>query len=310
MSVRGLESRHSWDGGVVILNKLDTFPRFKATKIEGLTSLGDAEDNRDARQSGIGEIPRRSYRRGKTVVYTGRVEDSTLDGMRAYSDALRAAFANLNDERQMAVVPHPSYPDQSSYFFKARPLIVDIPDEQGSPHNFNHGNRRDAIIGMRLSDSRIYSTQLVSGTTSAPAQGTGTSLPWTLPVTLTASSQPVAPGVVTNPGTAPSPPIIDVYGPVTNPTILNVTLGLQLVFQGLSLANGEYVRIDFAKRTIVRSNGQSVRSALVRSSSTWWKPGAQDGSPGIGPGAQTIQLTSADLALPARADISFYPAYW
>lgn len=157
VAIWGLEARHTWNGAVM-LNDLTSFPRYKLDRISGLTALGDSEDVRELAVGRLGEVPRRSFRRGKTITYEGRIQAQTLEEMREAEAALRAAFADQLTERRMIVTPHPSYRTGSRYF-RARSLALEIADEQGSPFNITRGFQRAFVLSIRSSDPRYYDSE-------------------------------------------------------------------------------------------------------------------------------------------------------
>lgn len=106
-----LEGTHSWNGGAVVLNDLDVWPRFELSRITGLGSGGDIDDRRVERQGRKGETPKPALRRGKTVAYEGEIRARTLLELRRAEAALSAAFDPLTYggllEGQMVSAPHP-----------------------------------------------------------------------------------------------------------------------------------------------------------------------------------------------------------
>lgn len=54
---------------------------------------------------------------------------------------------------------------------------------------------------------------------------------------------------VTNGGTVPTFPIVEVYGPITGPAVYNVTTGKVVSFPGLSIGAGDYLEVDMRRET-------------------------------------------------------------
>lgn len=106
-------------------------------------------------------------------------------------------------------------------------------------------------------------------TSALTAGGGGFVIPLTLPTTFTASSGGTS--TVTNNGDFYAYPKLRVYGPITNPNVINSTLGQRLVFSG-SIADGDYWEIDLFEKT-VRLNGLTSIRALTVASSSWFKLG-------------------------------------
>jgi hypothetical protein len=130
------------------------WPRYKLTRVSGLHSLGDPQDNRDLLVGRIGEISRLSKRRGKTVVYEGTITARNLLELRTAEQDLRAAFFDLDFEGRMDVAWHEDNAEFAAIapkFYEARPLACEVIDEQGSAH-FN----RPFVLSLRMSDPRYF----------------------------------------------------------------------------------------------------------------------------------------------------------
>lgn len=106
-----LEGTHSWNGGAVVLNDLDVWPRFELSKITGLGSGGDIDDQRVERRGRKGETPKPALRRGKTVAYEGTIHARSLMELRQAEGDLLAGFDPLVYggllEGEMVSAPHP-----------------------------------------------------------------------------------------------------------------------------------------------------------------------------------------------------------
>lgn len=73
---------------------------------------------------------------------------------------------------------------------------------------------------------------------------------------------------VTNLGNYPTPPVFEIYGPVTNPVIDNDTTGESITTEGLELTSTDVARIDVVNRTF-EVNGVS-RPDFIDASATDW----------------------------------------
>jgi Phage-related protein len=104
--------------------------------------------------------------------------------------------------------------------------------------------------------------------------------------------------VIPNLGNTLAYPIVDIYGPCTNPGIANGTR--KLVFNGLSLGSNEYVEIDFAKRTAITNTGGSAYS-LLDDNSQWWV---------LDPGNNTVTYSAFSASSPSLARIRWRNAYF
>lgn len=80
-------------------------------------------------------------------------------------------------------------------------------------------------------------------------------------------------------GTISAAPQIDVYGPCTSPSIELVGTGQNIVFTGLTVADGNFLRVDLSARTVYLNGDPTLSeySALDFTVSSWWAlpPGQQ-----------------------------------
>ena len=124
-------------------------------------------------------------------------------------------------------------------------------------------------------DPRMYADAESSSSTSLPSGGTGLSWPLTWPLnwgTITNSGLAVA----DNAGNYPAPVTIRVDGPVTNPSVENLTVG-KTVELLLTVAAGDFVLIDPNERTVLL-NGTASRYSALTAASEWWllEPGVNE----------------------------------
>jgi hypothetical protein len=97
----------------------------------------------------------------------------------------------------------------------------------------------------------------------------GMSFPMSFPMSFDPGLVPGA-ALITVGGTVPVSPVIDVYGPCSDPLVRVVNTGAQVRLRG-DIAAGDFVRIDTAARTILRNNdpNYSVYGQLDFASSSW-----------------------------------------
>lgn len=139
-------NRRSDDLGV------DVFPLFKVEHISGLMGGGESGDRRDNKVGGQGEIPRRSFRRGKTITYEGLTQATTRAGLRQAEASLNASLDDQMGEGLMIVTPHPLYDGSGAYrYFSARAITCEIDDEiTFSPNRpKTRGHESPFVIALR-----------------------------------------------------------------------------------------------------------------------------------------------------------------
>ena len=129
--------------------------------------------------------------------------------------------------------------------------------------------RRPFMVTLRASSPLLrsrHSTSLTAAvgtpTLTFPGGGTGLAFPVTGGLVFG-----TALGVATNLGFAPEYPTIRFTGPLTNPSIVNVTNNTRVVVKG-AIATGEYLDIDCDRRTVKDHNGAN-RYDMIGLENTW-----------------------------------------
>jgi hypothetical protein len=151
-------------------------------------------------------------------------------------------------------------------------------------------------------DPTIHSQELATVTVEAGATAGDSGL--TSPLTSPLSSGQGATGqaLVENLGNRPAWPVLTLEGPMSNPSILNLTTGDELVLEYV-LLTGETLVIDTnPRRRTIRLNGTGNRySALVFASSSW--PHLAGGT------VNDIRLSASTFSAPAKLTISYRHAW-
>jgi hypothetical protein len=307
MGVPGLNGIHTWNDGVA-LNDLSVWPRYRLLRIPGLHTRPEMEDTRDQPAGRLGEIARRAILRGKNLVYEGVLEARNQDELEQARDALLAAFTTTTEGRMSITRADGSDP----FFYTARCTALDPPEElpdAAALHRSTYGYERAFTLGLRLSDPRFYSDPAKGPLqTGAVVPQAGTPLPWRLPVALIAPGAASGVVVVTNAGTAPADPVVEMHGPALTPAIVNDRLGLQ-VRLALSLAAGQFVRVDFRDRSLLLGGSEDVGALLDRDATTWWDD-ADLSQMGLQPGDNPLRYSADGLQDPAFATVTFNDAWW
>jgi hypothetical protein len=134
------------------------WPRWEIKQLTGLSSKGEPEDNRDRPPGAPREIPRRSVRRGKTVVFEGILKCRDLFELREAEALFDAAFQDIEREARMDSFWHPlllaarpAFAAVPPKFWEAKPLTADIIDRQEGQEFW-----RPFVLGLRMSDARYF----------------------------------------------------------------------------------------------------------------------------------------------------------
>lgn len=126
------------------------------------------------------------------------------------------------------------------------------------------GNLRKAQAAWSA-PAGVLEDAVPSQITLSPSGGTGEggrSYDRTFPQAYSPGLVPGA-ALVTVGGNIDGTPILDMYGPCTNPGVLVVSAGQRVAFTGLTVAAGDFIRVDLAARTATL-NGNPNQSRLNR----------------------------------------------
>jgi len=127
--------------------------------------------------------------------------------------------------------------------------------------------------------------------------GGGFTLPVTLPIVFDAGIGGSA--TVTNNGDAPAFPVITLTGPLTNPRIINTTLG-RYIELNYTLPAGQTIEIDMLNKTIIQGGVTNRLSKKTDDSQWWW----------LDPGANVIQLRTNSVGESGTATVVHRHTYY
>lgn len=159
-------------------------------------------------------------------------------------------------------------------------------------------------IGLTSLSPYLYGLDSVSGVSGLPSSSGGMQFPYHFGGTGVSSSSWMwsenvvsSQVVLDNVGTAPSPVMIRIDGPVVNPQIVHVRSGHVMAF-AMSLGSGHYATINGVTHEILIDGTDPARGRVVRRE---WSQ-AEPGSNGWG-------FNASEYSATARMTVSFYPAY-
>lgn len=123
-------------------------------------------------------------------------------------------------------------------------------------------------VPLLADDPRKYGLNPDPTIVTLPSFGGGLTLPqtppWTLPVRISGGSGPA-----TNHGDMPAPWTAVITGPITTPTITNITTDRRLGIN-VALGDGDTLTIDSRTQTVIL-NGTASRAGLITRGSTWFE---------------------------------------
>lgn len=159
-------------------------------------------------------------------------------------------------------------------------------------------------LGLTSLSPYLYGLDSVSGVTGLPSSSGGMQFPYHFEETGGSLSswqwsENVISGQValSNVGTAPSPVMIRVDGPVVRPQIVHVRSGHVIAFD-MSLGIGHYVTINGVTHEILIDGTDPARGRVVRRE---WSQAE--------PGMNVWGFNASEHSATARMTVSFYPAY-
>lgn len=107
---------------------------------------------------------------------------------------------------------------------------------------------------------------------------------------------------VTNGGEVPSYPVVEVYGPITAPSIFNVTTGKVVSFTALTIAAGDFLEVDMKAETVELNGSPDVNliGKLDVASSEFWA---------LEPAVNAIRLSGSAFDAATKARVKWRDAY-
>lgn len=275
------------DAGV-ILNGTASLPFVDVENVKGLDSATFRTTERD-HEGDDGGFMDAEYEKGRDIVLDGTIYASG-DAMETYLDSLKENWAPSKVQ-----VP---------FYFKApgvneRLLFVKPLGIRYDWSSFRRTNQAPVQFGAYAEDSRIYDSTLLMATLPLGAtvfSGFGFNLGFNFGFGGVSSLNDAV--LVVNGGNRPTPPVIRINGPIDNPRLISDTANREMLFQGLSLAVGEYVDVDMKNKTVKLNGTTNRRNTLV--SPTWFF---------LEKGTNTLRLRATSSDSSAYATVNYRPAW-
>jgi hypothetical protein len=241
------------DGVGVVLNPVDPIPPFvDITKVTGLDSAPFRSTTRD--HEGVdGGFMDAEFEQGRSIVLEGQaiVNDSTQ--VETFLDSLKGNWA----PQRSLVKFYYKAPGVSERLLMVKPLgvryDVDALRRVGST---------DVQFQCFAEDPRIYDSSLVVATVNQGVAVTvGMGFPLGFNIDFGGNASPDFTNA-TNLGNRPTPAVITIPGPVTNPRIYNDTTGDELRFN-ITLEAADTLVIDLYYKTVMLNGTANRRSTLA-----------------------------------------------
>jgi len=247
-----------YDDGVILNDSaVAGQPFIDINKVTGLDSADYRETKRD-HEGADGGFMDAEFETGREITLEGTVY-SNGTSLQSLLDDLKSNYAPV----QLPVPFYFSTESNEIRYLNVKPL--------GVKFDWDSSRRlgtTDIKIRVFAEDPRIYSTTTVSSTMGISTINTnGFSFNLAFNMSFGGSSAVGAGQYFLNSGNRPTPATLTIAGPVTNPVIINDTIGVSLTFS-IDIASGETLVIDLANHT-VRLNGVTNRRNTLLSP-TWF----------------------------------------
>lgn len=148
-------------------------------------------------------------------------------------------------------------------------------------------------VGLVAPDPRKYAVTQRSLTAGLvpPGPGGGLVVPFAVPFTLHASAPPGI-AVATNGGNFESPPVVVITGPVSGPTLANLTSGHVVTWSGLTLNAGDRLVVDFLNRQgFLNPTAASTTPGIPSTGGTYWPADINSAWWELAPGDNEVQYS-------------------
>lgn len=250
--------------------------------------LGAIRSGDVARPRDHGMIAGTDFLSGRTIDITLGVAGASDPDLDAKMASLSMLSANMGKTEIPLVF---QLPGQGKRRVNARLRRRSFPVDIG----YNKANIVQVLMRFEATDPRIYDNALSTLNISLPTSSGGLGWPVSWPLAWGSSTSGLNNAV--NAGTFATRPIVTFVGPLTSPSLQNVTTG-QTWISTFDLQSGDTLVVDFDQRTVLL-NGTASRYSYLTSSSVWWElpPGTSQLLLGAaaGNGSATVSWRSAWL---------------
>lgn len=252
-------------------------------EIEGLLSSPDIRSGDYSKLSRNGMIPGTDRYSGRAVNLNLLIDHYDETSFGDAISALSSAFSAPIDSALPLTFTIRGVASGQTARLYVRPRKLNLPIDF---EYFNGASYAD--IQLFATDPLIYSDDELTATITLAQDPGGMTFPLVFPLVFGGGGS-YGSAIVTNDGNADAPVVIRINGPVTNPTVRNVTTGQSLGFTA-TIASGDYLLVDTLNRTVLL-NGTADRYSYL-TNPQWWR---------LAPGDNEIRyfaaITSASTAV-------------
>lgn len=239
------------------------------TQVDGLKTLPDVRSADTPKPYAHGTYAGADRYEGRLITLSLKLTDAWYRTEQEFADYMRAmeVATQVSDTAQKILFKVPGWNHTGSLdsstvrlFGRVRRRAVGMTvDEYGI-------QAPAAEIDLYCNDPYIYSAVNTVVDFLTPSTTAGRVYPMDYPVSYGGASS-VTSAVLSNYGSIKALPVVDFYGPCTNPYINNLDTGESFKL-GMTIADGDYVRCDFANQTVLL-NGITNRRNMVTTAQFW-----------------------------------------
>lgn len=269
---------------------LDTYP-YAMQELQGLFGSPEISSSDLPRVARSGIVAGTDYYRGRTVTLAVNVYADDATTFNTAVANLGRAFATPLAAALPLQFTIPGVAGGVAARLNLRPRKLSAPYQVGTIG----GRAVQVAVELYATDPLIYSDSETVANILLASGSSGMTFNLTFDLTFGAAIS-YGSAILTNQGSALAPVVIRINGPVTNPTVRNVTTGQSLAFTA-TLVTGEYLLVDTSARTVLL-NGTADRYSYL-TGPQWW---------GLVPGANEVRFF-ADVASAATATVTYRSAW-
>lgn len=261
---RGIEAVIEYNG--LFMNVRNWVDTYLVTTIGGIDDA-DIRDSREVNPGYHGETAFKSYYGGRTITLTGKIVTKTLFKLRDMQQAMRKAFAPLDDE--LPLIFRGPEPEQDMMVYARKSQPIQMADEQRTANHFE----RPFLVTLRASNPRFLSSLRFWSEASFPGS------------TFNAIAM-----TIRNYGNYDAQPDIELTGPMTGAVVVNEANGKRITLTA-PVPTGEKWIVSSANRRMYRASDNANRFQYLDVSSDWVE---------LAPDNNSIRLTATGLTAASR----------
>jgi len=264
---------------------------FGLTAVSGLLDMPDIRSNDKMILRRDGLRPGDDYLGSRTVGIEFDVYGPTYTDMSSRATEFTGAFTRGDESPLTFRIPGVANGETARIYARTRRRRLDIDD------SYAYGLGR-AAVQLVASDPRIYTDSEQTVSTGMPVSFGGVTPNFVFDWEFAGTGGDLGQLNAVNAGNTSAPFVMRIDGPVTDPSIRNLTTGAELSFTG-TVTSGNYVIVSTGQRSVLE-NGTQSRLSWLDPSSVWFD---------LAPGSNDIQFNGDVFDVAATLSATWRSAY-